>query len=134
VVATTTIMIITTVTGNDHDHDHSHGGLKHYHDEEHAVAVAALGQDRSYAHQVHAWLPDLVASEGQKICARRGFWPFSDDDDRYVFQGGTLMRWRAITSAPGKAGRGRARSRLVFIGRELPEQIIRDGFASCITT
>jgi G3E family GTPase len=25
-------------------------------------------------------------------------------------------------------------SRLVFIGRELPEQTIRDGFESCITT
>jgi G3E family GTPase len=25
-------------------------------------------------------------------------------------------------------------SRLVFIGRELPEQIIRDGFERCITT
>jgi len=25
-------------------------------------------------------------------------------------------------------------SRLVFIGRELPEQLIRDGFESCLTT
>jgi G3E family GTPase len=25
-------------------------------------------------------------------------------------------------------------SRVVFIGRELPEQLIRDGFADCITT
>ncbi len=25
-------------------------------------------------------------------------------------------------------------SRVVFIGRELPEQMIRDGFESCITT
>jgi G3E family GTPase len=25
-------------------------------------------------------------------------------------------------------------SRLVFIGRELPEQMIRDGFERCITT
>jgi G3E family GTPase len=32
-----------------------------------------------------------------------------------------------------KAGEARE-SRLVFIGRELPEQTIRDGFASCITT
>ena len=28
----------------------------------------------------------------------------------------------------------RRESRVVFIGRELPEQMIRDGFASCIVT
>jgi len=78
------------------------------------------------------WLQNLVASEGQKILRSKGILAFNDDDDRYVFQGVHMMlegdhqrKWK--DDEPRQ-------SRLVFIGRELPEQAIRDGFESCITT
>ena len=58
--------------------------------------------------------------------------PFSDDDDRYVFQGVHMML-EGDHQRKWKEGEPRE-SRLVFIGRELPEQIIRDGFESCITS
>ena len=72
------------------------------------------------------WLQDLVAKEGQKILRSKGILAFKDDDDRYVFQGVHMMlegdhqrKWK--NDEPRE-------SRLVFIGRDLPEQKIRDGF------
>jgi len=78
------------------------------------------------------WLQNLVQLEGQKILRSKGILSFANDDDRYVFQGVHMMlegdhqrKWKADE---------KRESRLVFIGRELPEQAIRDGFASCIVS
>jgi G3E family GTPase len=78
------------------------------------------------------WLQKLVAEEGQKILRSKGILSFTGDEDRYVFQGVHMMlegnhqrRWK-----PDE----KRESRLVFIGRELPEQLIRDGFEHCIST
>ena len=67
------------------------------------------------------WLQNLVASEGQKILRSKGILAFSDDDDRYVFQGVHMML-EGDHQRAWKDGEPRE-SRLVFIGRELPEQI-----------
>ena len=76
------------------------------------------------------WLQDLVAREGQKILRSKGILSFQGDDDRYVFQGVHMMlegdhqrKWK--DDEPRE-------SRVVFIGRELPEEAIREGFARCI--
>jgi G3E family GTPase len=117
--------------GHDHHHGHSHGGLKHYHDEE--MQSLSLRSDKPLdATKFMPWLQNLVASEGQKILRSKGILAFSDDDDRYVFQGVHMML-EGDHQRKWKDGEPRE-SRLVFIGRELPEQIIRDGFESCITS
>src|SRR3989440_11619426 len=114
-----------------HDHSHSHGGLKHYHDEE--MQSLALRTDKPLdPTKFMPWLQNLVASEGQKILRSKGILAFSDDDDRYVFQGVHMML-EGDHQRKWKEGEARE-SRLVFIGRELPEQIIRDGFESCMVT
>jgi len=114
-----------------HDHHHDHGGLKHYHDEE--MQSVALRSDKPLdPSKFMPWLQNLVASEGQKILRSKGILAFSDDDDRYVFQGVHMML-EGDHQRPWKAGEPR-QSRIVFIGRELPEQMIREGFESCITT
>src|SRR5437764_89067 len=76
------------------------------------------------------WLQNLVASEGQKILRSKGILAFSGDDDRYVFQGVHMML-EGDHQRAWKDGEPRE-SRMVFIGRELPEQMIRDGFENCI--
>ena len=133
--------------GDGHDHDHHHhdhgdghdhhhdsqgsGGLKHYHDED--MQSLSLRTDKPLdATKFMPWLQDLVASEGQKILRSKGILAFTDDDERYVFQGVHMML-EGDHQRPWKDGEARE-SRLVFIGRELPEQTIRDGFESCITT
>src|SRR5258707_500735 len=117
---------------HDHDgHDHGHGGLKHYHDEE--MQSLSLRSDKPLdPTKFMPWLQDLVASEGQKILRSKGILAFSGDDDRYVFQGVHMML-EGDHQRAWKDGEPRE-SRLIFIGRELPEQTIRDGFERCITT
>src|SRR3974390_3248409 len=115
---------------HDHHHDHDHGGLKHYHDEE--MQSLSLRSERPIdPAKFMPWLQNLVASEGQNILRSKGILAFSDDDDRYVFQGVHMML-EGDHQRPWKEGEARE-SRLVFIGRELPEQAIRAGFESCIT-
>ena len=119
--------------GHDHhDHDHGHGhGLKHYHDED--MQSLSLRSDKPLdPMKFMPWLQNLVATEGQKILRSKGILAFTDDDDRYVFQGVHMMlegdhqrKWKDDEARE---------SRLIFIGRELPEQVIRDGFESCIVS
>ena len=119
--------------GHDHhDHDHGHGhGLKHYHDEE--MQSLSLRSDKPLdPMKFMPWLQNLVATEGQKILRSKGILAFTDDDDRYVFQGVHMML-EGDHQRKWKQGEPRE-SRLIFIGRELPEQAIRDGFESCIVS
>ena len=120
--------------GHDHDHhDHGHGnghgvhhGLKHYHDEDmQSVAVSTdtpLDPDKFFP-----WIQDLVAQEGQKILRCKGILSFKDDDERFVMQGVHMIldgdHQRAWNADEKRV------SRMVFIGRELPIDAIRDGFA-----
>ena len=114
-----------------HDHGHGHGGIKHYHDEE--MQSLSLRSDKPLdPTKFMPWLQNLVANEGQKILRSKGILAFSDDDDRYVFQGVHMML-EGDHQRAWKDGESRE-SRLIFIGRELPEQTIRDGFERCITT
>src|SRR5689334_6360128 len=113
-----------------HDHDHGHG-LKHYHDED--MQSLSLRTDKPLdPTKFMPWLQNLVATEGQKILRSKGILAFTGDDDRYVFQGVHMML-EGDHQRKWKDGEPRE-SRLVFIGRELPEQAIRAGFESCITT
>jgi G3E family GTPase len=119
--------------GHDHHHDHghSHGGLKHYHDED--MQSLSLRSDKPLDPSIFMpWLQNLVATEGQKILRSKGILSFTDDEDRYVFQGVHMML-EGDHQRKWKEGEPRE-SRVVFIGRELPEQMIRDGFESCIVS
>ncbi len=115
---------------HDHDHDHGHG-LKHYHDEE-MQSLSLRTQKPLDPNLFMPWLQNLMATEGQKILRSKGILAFQDDEDRYVFQGVHMMlegdhqrKWK--DDEPRE-------SRVVFIGRELPEQMIRDGFERCIVS
>lgn len=116
--------------GHDHHHHHDHGhGLKHYHDEE--MQSLSLRTDKALDPSTFMpWLQDLMAKEGGKILRSKGIISFAGDDDRYVFQGVHMM----LEGDHQRAWRDdeKRESRLVFIGRELPEQLIRDGFERCI--
>jgi G3E family GTPase len=124
--------------GHDHDHGHGdghdhgphhHGGLKHYHDEE--MQSISLKSDRPLdADKFFPWVQDLVQKEGPNILRCKGILSFKNDDERFVFQG-VHMILDGDHQRPWQDGEPRE-SRLVFIGRKLPEEKIRGGFESCI--
>ncbi|HEY4982870.1 MAG TPA: GTP-binding protein [Pseudolabrys sp.] len=122
--------------GHAHGHDHAHGeqhhhgnGLKHYHDEDmQSVAIKTdkpLNPDKFFP-----WVQDLVATEGQKILRSKGILSFKDDPERFVFQGVHMILDGDHQRAWGADEK--RDSRLIFIGRNLPEEKIRQGFESCI--
>ena len=75
-------------------------------------------------------MQELVAKDGPAILRLKGILAFKDDPERFVLQG-VHMILDGDHQRPWKEGEKRE-SRLVFIGRELPEEKIRQGFESCI--
>ena len=128
--------------GNGHDHDHGHGhghddhhheadhgGLKHYHDEE--MQSVSLRSDKPLdPDKFFPWVQDLVQKEGPNILRCKGILAFKDDDERFVFQG-VHMILDGDHQRPWNKGETRD-SRIIFIGRNLPEEKIRQEFERCI--
>jgi G3E family GTPase len=116
-----------------HDHDHAHhhhdGGLKHYHDEE--MQSVSLKSDKPLdPDKFFPWIQDLVQTEGPNILRCKGILSFKDDDERFVFQG-VHMILDGDHQRPWQQGEKRE-SRIIFIGRKLPEDKIREGLAGCV--
>jgi G3E family GTPase len=115
--------------GDGHHHHHAHGGLKHYHDEE--MQSLSLASDRPMNPDAFfPWMQELVAKEGPNILRCKGILAFKDDPDRFVLQGVHMML-DGDHQRPWKTDEPR-QSRLVFIGRNLPEATIREGFEKCL--
>jgi G3E family GTPase len=115
----------------DHDHQHGHhrGGLKHYHDEE--MQSVSLRSDKPLdPAEFFPWVQDLVQKEGPNILRCKGILAFKDDDERFVFQG-VHMILDGDHQRPWNKGEKRD-SRIIFIGRNLPEEKIRQEFESCV--
>ena len=127
---------------HDHDHHHAHGdhahgahhhhhgnGLKHYHDED--MQSVALRTDKALnPDKFFPWIQDLVATDGPSILRCKGILSFKDDDKRFVLQG-VHMILDGDHQREWKKDEKRL-SRMVFIGRQLPEEKIRQGFESCV--
>ncbi len=114
--------------GHDHHHHHHHG-LKHYHDED--MQSVALRTDKPLnPDKFFPWIQDLVAIDGPSILRCKGILSFKDDPERFVFQG-VHMILDGDHQRAWKADEKRE-SRIVFIGRKLPEERIREGFEACV--
>jgi G3E family GTPase len=121
---------------HDHGHDHGHHEhhdekpkLKHYHDED-VQSIALKTEKPLSADKFFPWIQGLVAEDGAAILRSKGILAFKDDPQRFVFQG-VHMILDGDHQRDWKEGEKRE-SRIVFIGRELPEEKIRKGFESCV--
>jgi G3E family GTPase len=112
-----------------HDHGHHGGGLKHYHDEEMQSLSLSLEKPLN-PDKFFPWVQDLVQKEGPSILRCKGILAFKDDDKRFVIQG-VHMILDGDHQREWKTDEKRL-SRMVFIGRQLPEEKIRQGFESCV--
>ena len=76
-----------------------------------------------------AWMNQLLAEKGIDIFRMKGFLSFPNDPRRFVFQGVHML----FDSQPDKEwGDEPRRNQLVFIGRNLDEESMRQGFDSCL--
>ena len=112
-----------------HDHGHGHSNLKVYHDEEMQSVAIRLDGDLD-PNKFMPWINDLVQREGPNILRSKGILAFKDDPKRFVFQG-VHMILDGDSQREWKPGE-RRESKVVFIGRHLKEDELRQGVASCV--
>ena len=115
----------------EHDHDHGdHGRHDHVHDDD--IKGVSLRLDRPVDPQkVTQWLNDLLARQGPDILRAKGILNVAGEDRRLVFQA-VHMILEGDFQGQWKAGEDRS-SRMVFIGRNLDETLLKLGFSACAT-
>jgi G3E family GTPase len=75
------------------------------------------------------WIQMIAQRLGVDILRMKGILALKDDPDRFVIQGVHML----IDGAPQRPWKKKEprESRLVFIGRNLPEDVLRSGFEAC---
>jgi G3E family GTPase len=115
---------------DDHDHDHGHDHHHHDHEHDEDIKGVALTLDRPVdAQRITGWLNDLLARQGPDILRAKGILNVKGDERRLVFQA-VHMILEGDFQRDWKPGEDRT-SRMVFIGRNLDEALLRVGFQSC---
>ncbi|HEX6860734.1 MAG TPA: GTP-binding protein [Caulobacteraceae bacterium] len=110
----------------DHDHDHHHGHEHHDHVAEAGIRGVSLTLDKPVdGIKVTQWLNDLIQTKGPDILRAKGILDVKGEDRRLVFQA-VHMIMEGDFQREWKAGEPRY-SRLVFIGRDLDEAVLRAG-------
>jgi G3E family GTPase len=106
--------------------------LEHFHDHDHDDGISSLSlvADRPLdPDKFLPWIGEMVRSFGIDILRMKGVLSMRNDDDRFVVQA-VHMLMEGDHQRPWKPGEKR-QSRLVFIGRNLPKDLLRDGFERC---
>jgi G3E family GTPase len=112
------------------DHDRHHHDHKHDHVHDDDIRGVSLRLDRPVdAQRVTAWLNDLLARQGPDILRAKGILDVKGEDRRLVFQA-VHMILEGDFQRPWREGEDRT-SRMVFIGRNLDEAMLRAGFQTC---
>ncbi|MBS0297145.1 MAG: GTP-binding protein [Proteobacteria bacterium] len=114
--------------GHDHGHDHHHGPRGHAHQDD--IKGVSLSLERPIdGTRFTRWLDALLAQKGPDILRAKGIIDVAGEDRRLVFQA-VHMILEGDLQQPWKPGERRW-SRAVFIGRDLDEAALREGFEAC---
>jgi len=123
--------------GHDHDEDHvGHGPEGHshhdHHDHEHDEHVQSLSLSTVHPldpDRFFGWVQDVTQQHGTDLLRMKGVLSFAGDDERYVIQA-VHMLVEGEHQRPWRSGEARV-SKLVFIGRDLPHDRLRQAFEEC---
>ncbi len=101
---------------------------QHEHDDE--VGSISIERDGDVdPEKLDAWIGELLRERGVDIFRMKGFISLAGESRRFVFQGVHML----IDGQPDRPwGDSPRRNQLVFIGRDLDEQSIRQGFEACL--
>ena len=102
----------------------------HSHSDIHSVSMRESGA--LDGRKLNAWLGGLLKTRGTDIFRMKGIVEVQGEARRVVFQGVHMM-FDGRPDRPWQDGEDRSNI-LVFIGRNLPEQELRDGLKSCKAT
>jgi len=113
--------------GHDHDHGHDHHG--HDIDASGIRGISLTATKPLDANRVTQWLNGVLQTQGPDILRAKGILDVKGEDRRLVFQA-VHMILEGDFQGPWKSDADRY-SRLVFIGRNLDEAALREGFEAC---
>lgn len=101
-----------------HEHDQTVGSIS-------IVETGTVSGDK-----LTTWLNQLVQVQGQNIFRMKGILNVEDEDRRFVLQGVHML----LEGRPGKPWKPQEsrKNEMVFIGRDLPEDLLKAGFQSCL--
>jgi G3E family GTPase len=102
----------------DQFHEHEH--------DDHVSSLSLVSDKPLDPDKFLPWIQEIVQSLGMDILRMKGIIAFRNDPDRFVVQS-VHMLLDGDRQRPWKAGEART-SRLVFIGRNLPKDVLRAGF------
>ncbi|KAL4436341.1 hypothetical protein ABPG77_009903 [Micractinium sp. CCAP 211/92] len=140
-------------SGADHDHECSGAGCtheSHAHSHEHGSGAAAGGALKAYQQKhddavssvsisiegdmdldkVNYWLGGLMEVKSNELYRMKGVLAIKDFPARFVFQG-VHMLFEGMPDREWKEGEKRI-SKMVFIGKDLDADLIREGFQECV--
>lgn len=101
-----------------HEHDDTVGSIA-------LVEPGAIDGEK-----LNAWLSNLLQTQGPDIFRTKGILNIAGEDRRFVFQG-VHMLFDGRADRPWKASETR-QNELVFIGRNLDENQLREDFRACL--
>ena len=106
---------------SDHDHDH----------DDDITSVSFVSDTKLDFDKFQTWFGQLLQTRGQDILRSKGILDFEGHEERYVFQGVHML----MDGSPmGAWPKGKPRSsRVVFIGRNVANMGLREGFEACKT-
>jgi G3E family GTPase len=101
---------------------------EHEHDDEvGSIAIERFGDVDP--EKLNTWMGRLLSEKGVDIFRTKGFISYSGNPRRIVFQGVHML----FTAQPDKEwGNEPRRNQLVFIGRNLNEKEMQEGFDKCL--
>jgi G3E family GTPase len=104
--------------------------ISHEHDQS-VRSLAVLTPGTVSGRKLTSWLTQLVQANGRDIFRIKGILNVDNEERRFVFQAVHML----FDGRPGRPWRiGEARkNELVFIGRNLDERRLREGFYACLT-
>ena len=101
---------------------------QHEHDDE-VGSIAIEREGDVDPDRLNEWLGELLREHGVDIFRMKGFISVAGESRRFVFQGVHMLFDGQPDRPWGDAPR---RNQLIFIGRNLPEQSMRQGFEACL--
>ncbi|KAI4327995.1 hypothetical protein L6164_020395 [Bauhinia variegata] len=117
----------------NHQHESRHEHKGHHHDHRHDSAVSSVtivAEGTLDLDEVDDWLERLIEEKGEDLYRMKGILSVDGSDQRYVLQGVHSM----LDGCPGKTWEPDEKriNKLVFIGRNLDETVLRKGFKGCL--
>ena len=113
---------------HDHHDHHAHHDHHHHGDDVSSVSIELKGDMN--LDKVNLWLGGLIEVKSNDLYRYKGVLAIQDFERRFVYQG-VHMVFDGSPDRKWKDGEERI-SKMVFIGRDLDEALIREGFEQCL--